>query len=115
MLGELKVTHCPACDQVVTQADAPGEIAPYATSHCRRDDSKDLGAARHQVRAKRIRAEFAESDELLATLERDAAQLDREVKLAEERLESLAREIAPSRTVVAPLVQGMQQDRCGPR
>ncbi len=66
VLGELKVTHCPACDQVVTQADAPGRDCFLCHQPLPPGlDSKDLGAARIKFERKRIRAEFAESDELL--------------------------------------------------
>ena len=84
VLADLRITHCPACDQTVT-------YSPPVNHHCFLchqtvpDDEiiEGLGTVRLQFEYERLSAEIKEADELAGVLERDA-----------KRISDQAREIA---------------------
>lgn len=106
ILADLKVTHCPACDQ-------PVDGTPVDHRHCflchqaLPDELlvEELGAVRVQFERDRLNGEFGEAQELLVVLQQDVTRLGHEIAVAEERLGMIENELAPARQAVSALVQ----------
>lgn len=105
LLADLKVTHCPACDQ---------EIIPYQKpDHCfvchqhlpEEPEIAGLGEVRLQFEQDRLNAELIEADELIAILERDIGKQTRAYRDADETLRTIEVELAPARRAVAAVAQ----------
>ncbi len=106
VLADLKITHCPACDQTVTSL----VVDPEHCFLCHQDLPDEplvegLGAVRLRFERDRLTGEFKEADDLLNVLQRDAKRLAAEIMAAEERLRMLDNELVPARQAVAGLVQ----------
>lgn len=107
VLADLKITHCPACDQPVSQ---PVHADPNHCFLCHQTLAgeplmEELGAVRLQFERERLTGESKEADELVTVLERELKGFEREIELAEEARRSLENELAPSREAVSALVQ----------
>ncbi|HYF78975.1 MAG TPA: hypothetical protein VD973_17705 [Symbiobacteriaceae bacterium] len=107
VLSDLKVTHCPACDQPV---DRHAVSTPEHCFLCHQplpDEPliEELGAVRLQFERDRLTGEFGEANELKGVLQNDVKRLGDAIMVAEERLRTLDNELAPTREAVAPLVQ----------
>jgi len=105
ILADLKITHCPACDQAVTQkADADHCFLCHQTMP---DEPtiEELGAVRLQFEHDRLTAELKEADELLQVVSKEASKLAATAVGAEEALGLIERELAPARQAVAAFVQ----------
>ena len=107
VLADLKITHCPACDQPVSQPDDASQTHCFLCNQILPDEPliAELGSARLKFERDRLGGESKEADELLAVLEREQKGLEREIELAEERRRSLENELAPSREAVSALAQ----------
>jgi hypothetical protein len=106
VLADLKITHCPACDQPVTDAAAD----PVHCFLCHQDLSdglmiQELGAVRLRFESDRLAGELKEAGELLNVLERDGKRLASDIAVAEEHLRKLENELIPARQAVAAFVQ----------
>lgn len=106
LLADLKVTHCPACDQPV-ERPAPD---PQHCFVCEQTlpavaPMPGLGNARVQFEVTRIAAETKEAEELAATIEADLSNTRSEVRYTAERIARVSAELAPARAAVAALVQ----------
>ncbi len=106
VLADLKITHCPACDQPV----APAKVEDDAHCHlCHQTLPIDpviegLGATRLRFEGDRLNGELAEADALLDVLEREAQRLVRQLSAIDEQLGMLENELAPARQAVAAFV-----------
>jgi len=106
ILADLKITHCPACDQpIIHTSSDPKEcflchqaIPPQVTID-------QLGAVRIRFERDRLNGELKEAEELLAILKRDAKQLTDEIRNTEEQLRIMDNQLAPSRQAVSALTQ----------
>lgn len=105
LLADLKVTHCPACDQ---------EIIPYKKpDHCfvchqhlpEEPEVAGLGEVRLQFEQDRLNAELLEAGELIAILERDVDKQTKAYRDADEALRTIEVELAPARRAVAAVAQ----------
>lgn len=105
LLADLKVTHCPACDQ---------EIIPYQKpNHCfvchrhmpEEPEIAGLGEVRLQFEQDRLNAELLEAGELIAILERDIEKQTKAYRDADEALRTIEIELAPARRAVAAVAQ----------
>jgi hypothetical protein len=106
LLADLKITHCPACDQPISDLFfAPGHC--FLCHQVLPDEPmiEELGAIRLQFERQRLTGELAESDELLAVLQREEKQIANTITLTEERLRMLENELAPARQAVGALIQ----------
>lgn len=106
VLADLKITHCPACDQPVTNADSD-------TDHCflchqtlpAEPLVEGLGAVRLRFEHDRLIGELKEASQLLDALQRDTKRIVEEIAAGNERLRMLENELAPARQAVAGLIQ----------
>lgn len=106
VLSDLKITHCPACDQSVSNvADALGHCFLCHQSLPDEPLVEGLGAVRLQFESDRLVGELKEADDLLEVLQRDAKRLTAEIAAAGERLRMLENELAPARLAVSALIQ----------
>lgn len=105
ILGDLRVTHCPACDRPIQVTSASNECFLCHQADTNDMVSKELGVTRIRFERERLAAELKEADELVSVLSQEAAHGERVVQTLKEQFGMLEREIAPAREVVAPLVQ----------
>lgn len=106
LLGDLRVTHCPACDRPVREIAVAGKECFLCHQSDEEDVvSKELGVTRIRFERDRLAAELKEADDLVRVLAHEAERNEQGVKDLKERLGMVERAIAPSREIVAPLVQ----------
>lgn len=107
VLADLKVTHCPACDQPVEQPVGIDDLC-FLCHQPLPDEPvvEQLGAVRLKFERDRLTAEIKEADELLSVLERDAAKIEKLSAETREAFQTVESQLVPARTAVAALVQG---------
>lgn len=106
LLADLKVTHCPACDQPVDRpAPDPDHCFVCEQALPAAAPMAGLGNARVQFEVTRLEAETKEADELVAAVETDLAGTRAEVRITAERIARVSAELEPARAAVAALVQ----------
>jgi predicted nucleic acid-binding Zn-ribbon protein len=106
VLADLHITHCPACDQPVTDSQLD-------TSHCflcrqvlaLDAGSSDQGETRLQFERDRLTGELKEAQTLLETLDRDVTKIRKGIVTREEELRSTENQLAPARNAVSAFVQ----------
>jgi hypothetical protein len=106
VLANLRITHCPACDQTVDMK--AGSDQQCFLCHQDLPDEpliKELGAVRLRFEQDRLTGELKEADDLLGVLEREQTKLMSEVATAEETLRAIDSELLPARQAVSALVQ----------
>jgi hypothetical protein len=107
VLADLRVTHCPACDQSVESKRAPSDHCFLCSQELPSDSATtDLGKVRVQFETDRLKGESKETDELIALLRREAAVVSANLKAAKEELLRTEQELSPARKAVSALVQG---------
>jgi len=105
ILADLKVTHCPACDQTVTDK---GKSDTCFLCHQNLPDEpliEELGAVRLRFESDRLSGEFKEANELHDVLDRDAKRITKDIAETENRLGKLENELVPARQAVSALIQ----------
>lgn len=105
ILGDLRVTHCPACDRPVQIASTGNECFLCHQADANDVVSKELGVTRIRFERERLAAELKEADELVSVLSQEAERDEHNVQVLKEQFDMLERAIAPAREIVAPLVQ----------
>lgn len=106
VLADLKITHCPACDQPVANTRVEDDQCFLCHQDLPNEPViEELGAVRVRFEHDRLIGEIQEADELIAILERDVKSLADSVLEAKERLKMLENELAPARQAVSALVQ----------
>ncbi|WP_440779141.1 hypothetical protein [Pseudomonas syringae] len=105
VFADLKVTHCPACDQPVA-AQAVADVSCHLChQHLPSDPMVEgMGAARLQFENDRLTGEMHEAESLLDVLEREAIRLARRHETLNEQLKAAETELAPARQAVSALV-----------
>ena len=106
VLADLKITHCPACDQMVSNTGSD----PHSCFLCHQDLPDEpllegLGSARIRFEHDRLTGEYKEADQLIEVLRRDSERLTEEIDAAEEQLRMVENQLAPARQAIAALVQ----------
>jgi len=105
ILADLKVTHCPACDQTVTDK---GKSDTCFLCHQNLPDEpliEELGAVRLRFESDRLSGEFKEANELHDVLERDAKRIAKNIEDTENHISKLENELVPARQAVSALIQ----------
>jgi hypothetical protein len=106
VLADLRITHCPACDQTVS--DVPTEEGNCFLCHQPLPDDplvEELGSVRLRFEQDRLTSEYNEANELLSVLAQESSRVAREIRETEERLQTLESELMPTRQAVSALVQ----------
>lgn len=106
VLADLRITHCPACDQTVRPTIGNSHDCFLCHQHLPADPMiEGMGTARLRFERDRLVGELAEADELLAMIGREAEKLAADGAAAEAELRAIDRELAPARSAVAALAQ----------
>lgn len=106
ILANLRITHCPACDQSIT----PAEHDPDHCFLCHQllpDEPviEELGTVRLRFERDRLSGELKEVSDLLDVLQKEYKKQSNEIALSEENLRLVESELAPARESVAAFVQ----------
>ena len=105
VLADLRITHCPACDQPVVPPH--GDDTHCQLCHRTLPDEpllEGLGATRLRFESDRLKGELKEAETLVDVLEREALRLRKEQSKANERLRMVENELTPAREAVSALV-----------
>ena len=106
VLADLKITHCPACDQVVVNEADDINHCFLCHQHLQSEPIlEELGAVRLQFERERLSGEMKEVVDLLEVLEHEYAALAVEVQDSDEELAKIEEELVPARTNVGGLAQ----------
>lgn len=107
LLADLKITHCPACDQTVHMVSLQSHDCFLCHQRLPNEPEIDgLGAVRIKFERDRLSGETLEADELLKALHSERQRLQAETVFIREKLQLIENELAPSREAVSALVQG---------
>ena len=102
LLADLKVTHCPVCDQAVTPIDSqdtcylchrPVHTSPAAAS-----------SARLEMEIAQTRAVLQEATEMVTMLERDRDRLETEAEQVRSRIAQIRSMLRPIRAAAAAIL-----------
>ncbi|WP_421567106.1 hypothetical protein [Ochrobactrum sp. EDr1-4] len=105
ILSDLRVTHCPACDQTLKAAHAPDHCFVCHQHLPDEPEIEGLGVVRLRFEQDRLTGELKEADDLLNVLSRDVEKQASGMRLAEEGLRAIEVELGPARQAVAALAQ----------
>ena len=106
VLADLKITHCPACDQPVSDAFRDGEHCFLCHQVVNAEPlAEQLGAVRLHFERDRLAGELKEADELLEVLRAESARVDKDVNLAEEDLARIENQLVPARQIIGAFAQ----------
>jgi hypothetical protein len=106
VLADLRITHCPACDQIVQPAAGHSDDCFLCHQQLPTEpDIAGLGAARLRFERERLAGELAEADQLIIVVGREQEKQAALLTTAESELQAIERELVPTRTVMAALVQ----------
>lgn len=106
VLSDLRITHCPACDQPVAQSNkATGDC--FLCHQCipTAGENDQLGSVRIQFEQDRLAAELKEVNELGSILEREVRVLTKNLATARDDLNKVHNQLKPVREAVSALVQ----------
>lgn len=106
VLADLRITHCPACDQAIASKATDPDHCFLCHQHLPEEPFiEELGSVRLRFEQDRLSGELKEADELLSVLRREHRRLSEEIFASEEALRTVEQELAPARKAVAALVQ----------
>jgi len=105
VFADLKITHCPACDQAVGRDDAGDSCFLCHQTMPNDIPMKELGSVRLRFERDRLAAELKEADELISAIFKESTSLSAAIKAAEDESGLIERELAPARDAVSALVQ----------
>ncbi|NTG45804.1 hypothetical protein G6M04_00350 [Agrobacterium rhizogenes] len=105
VLADLRITHCPACDQAVSHKASADHC--FLCHQVMPDEPtiEELGAVRLRFERERLMAELVEADELLQVLSKESASVGAALSDAEEQFRLIERELAPARETISAFVQ----------
>ncbi|MBI1682693.1 hypothetical protein [Caulobacter hibisci] len=105
IFSDLRITHCPACDQSVEARHAkPGCCFLCDQALASEDGSDATAKARLKFEQEQIAKEVAEAGELIAAAQRELTDRAREVTLLERALEALETTLRPFQANASQLV-----------
>lgn len=106
LLADLRITHCPACDQSVRKVRTDDHDCFLCHQPIPEEpEFEELGAARIKFERDRLSGETQEADELLKALRSERQRLQAEKTDVQERLRLVENELAPTREAVSSLIQ----------
>ncbi len=101
LFADLKITHCPACDQAITQDSSAGEDHCFL---CHQITNKEQAENRIDFEIAQLTGEKDEIMELISSLERDENELSKLEDKLRYNLTIVEREIVPLRNRMTALV-----------
>lgn len=106
VLADLRITHCPACDQTIMPDRTDGSHCFLCHQFLHEEPLREeLGAVRLQFERDRLSGELEEVQQLRNVLEKEVASITAELQEAEESLQRMEEELIPARTSIGGLVQ----------
>ncbi len=105
ILSDLRVTHCPACDQALKAAHVSHQCFVCHQHLPDEPEIAGLGVVRLRFEQDRLKGELKEADNLVDVLRRDVEKQASETRSAEEALRAIEVELGPARQAVAALAQ----------
>ncbi|SMF51198.1 hypothetical protein SAMN06265365_117116 [Tistlia consotensis] len=106
LLADLRITHCPACDQKIRQINTHDRECFLCHQPLPEQPVvQELGAVRIRFERERLAGEIKEVDEIIVALRSEFGRLQGEITSVQERLRLVENELAPSREAVSALVQ----------
>ena len=106
ILADLRITHCPACDQAIAPTEHEPDHCFLCHQHLPNEPViEELGIVRLKFERDRLSGELKEVNELLDILQREHKKQTMEIALSEENLHLVEIELAPARESVAGYVQ----------
>lgn len=106
VLSDLRVTHCPACDQAVS-SKAVDEAHCFLCHQGITTDElpKELAGARIRYEKDRLKAELIEAADLVDVVKKEVDKHTSAVRTARESLQGIEDELTPARAAVGALAQ----------
>jgi len=106
VLSDLKITHCPSCDQKVRNAS----VSLNNCGLCHQSVSEPLltaetGKERIKFESERLKAEVKETDELVGVANDEAERIVTDIRKYIERLSRIEVQLKPARALIGGLVQ----------
>lgn len=101
LFADLKITHCPACDQTISQTSSRSEDHCFL---CHQTTNREQAGNRIDFEIAQLTGEKEEIMELISSLERDENELNKYEDKLRYGLTILEREIAPLRNRMTALV-----------
>jgi hypothetical protein len=106
VLADLRITHCPACDQAVAATSMIGGDCFLCHQHLPPDPViEGLGVVRLRFERDRLAGEQKEAEELASMLEREVAKHVAAIAVDEATLMEIENELTPARQAVAAVAQ----------
>lgn len=106
ILADLRITHCPACDQTLKTRER--DLLHCHLCHQDLPDEPvmaELGDARLLFEQERLQGEVKEASDLVDLLNRDLENQRKDWTRRKEALRQIENELAPARAAVAALIQ----------
>jgi rubrerythrin len=97
-LADLRITHCPNCDQRVTRAAPPDQCRLCLQPYPEREDDADANVQRLLFEVQQLASEARELDELLAELEEEREAELRMLHDINDEIAALDAELRPVRS-----------------
>jgi hypothetical protein len=105
LLADLKVTHCPACDQEIKRKDEHTNVCYVCGQNNAIDNGTTENAAKRLAfEVEQLEAESKESGQLVAALEKERAQTLSERSRTRQRIQELESELRPIQTAAAQIM-----------
>jgi rubrerythrin len=115
VLADLRITHCPNCDQRVTRNVAPDTCRLCLQSYPQHDDDGSATDQRLAFEIQQITAEIRELDELLHEIGQERELESRAMRDLDDEIRRIDNELRPSRTAAAwilpPELSALDQER----
>lgn len=106
VFADLKVTHCPACDQTLAPTHVPAGDCFLCHQHLPATPViAGLGAVRLRFECDRLAGELKEANALAQVIARDILRHGEQRREVEGRLQQIENELIPAREAVAAIAQ----------
>ncbi|MDP9349933.1 MAG: hypothetical protein M3P51_00085 [Chloroflexota bacterium] len=115
VLADLRITHCPNCDQRVTRSVEPDQCRLCLQPYSQREDDGSATAQRLAFEVQQLTAETRELDELLRELDRERETESLAMRDLNDEIRRLDEQLRPARAAAAwilpPELAGLDQER----
>ncbi len=106
VLSDLRVTHCPACDQTVTNQAIDDAHCFLCHQRTATDElPNELASARLRYEKNRLKAELSEATDLVNAVKKETELHMSAARVARESLQGIEDELVPARAAIGALAQ----------